>query len=66
MEVGNNSYGFYNRPTEEFQKAAHFIPIKSTYKVVNIVYIFMKEIFKLHGVTKVIVSYRDAKFIGNV
>ena len=32
-----------------------FIPVKSTYKIVNIADIFMKEIFKLHGVPKVIV-----------
>ena len=46
-------------------KSAHFIPIKATCKAVNIEDIFMKEIFKLHGVSKVIVSDRDAKFIGN-
>ena len=34
-------------------------------KVVNIPNIFMKEIFSLHGVLKVIVSDRDAKFTGN-
>ena len=46
-------------------KDAHFIPIKSTYKVVNIAYIFMKEIFMLHDVPKVIVSNRESKFTGN-
>ena len=40
---------------DKLSKAAHFIRIKSTYKVVNIAYIFMKEIFKLHGVPKVII-----------
>ena len=40
---------------EKLSKAAHFIPVKSTYKAVNIAYIFMKEIFRLHGVQKVIV-----------
>ena len=50
---------------DNLSKAAHFIPIKYTYKVVNIAYIFMKEIFSLHGVPKVIVSNRDTKFIGN-
>ena len=47
---------------DKLSKFAHCIPIKSTYKVVNIADIFMKEIFRLHGVQKVIVSYRDAKF----
>ena len=50
---------------EKFSKAAHLIPIKSTYKDVNIADIFMKEIFRLHGVPKVIISDRDTKFTGN-
>ena len=50
---------------EKLSKATHFIPVKSTYKVVNIAYIFMKEIFRLHAIPKVIVSDRDAKFTGN-
>ena len=37
----------------------------TTYKVVNIPYIFMKEIFRLHDVSKLIVSDKDVKFIGN-
>ena len=51
---------------DKLSKDAHFIPVKSTYKVVNIAYIFMKEIFKLHGVPKVIVSYMDTTFTGNL
>ena len=31
---------------DKLSKVAHFIPIKSTYKAVNIADIFMKEIFK--------------------
>ena len=50
---------------DKLSKDAHFIPVKSTYKFVNIADIFMKEIFRLHGVPKVIVSDRDAKFTGN-
>ena len=50
---------------DKLGKVAHFIPVKSTYNVVNVVDIFMKEIFKLHGIPKVIVSNRDAKFVGN-
>ena len=34
----------------KLSKAAHFIPMKSTYKVVNIDDIFLKEIFRLHGI----------------
>ena len=50
---------------DKLSKDAHFIRAKSTYKDVNIANNFMKEIFRLHGVPKVIVSDRDAKFIGN-
>ena len=46
-------------------KEAHFIPVKSTYKAVNIVDIFLKEIFRLHGIPKEIISDRYFKFIGN-
>ena len=49
----------------KLSKDFQFILVKSTYKVVNIEDIFMKEIFRLHGVPKVIVPDRDAKFTGN-
>jgi len=50
---------------DKLSKVAHFIPVKSTYKAVNIVEIFMKEIFTLHGIPKMVISDRDAKFTGN-
>ena len=49
---------------DKFSKAAHFILVKSTYKAVNIVDIFLKEIFRLHGIPKEIISDRDIKFTG--
>ena len=39
----------------KLSKEAHFIPLKSTYKAVNIADIFLKEIFRLHGISKVII-----------
>jgi hypothetical protein len=36
---------------DELSKSAHFVPVKSTYKTINIAKIFMREIFILHGVT---------------
>ena len=33
---------------DKLSKTAHFIPVKSTYKTVEITNIFMKEIFRLH------------------
>lgn len=50
---------------DKLSKAAHFIPVKSTYKAVNVADVFMKEVFRLHGIPKVIISDRDAKFTGN-
>ena len=50
---------------DKLSKEAHFIPIKNTDKVVNIVDIFLKQIFHLHGIPKVIISDRNPKFTGN-
>ena len=49
---------------DKLSKEAHFIPVKSMYKAINIADIFMKEIFRLHGVPKVAISDKDAKFTG--
>ena len=50
---------------DKLTKAAHFIPVKSTYETGDIAKIFMKEIFKLHGLPKAIVSDTDVKFTSN-
>ena len=50
---------------DKFTKAAHFIPVKCTHKADDIAKIFMKHIFKLHGLPKAIVSNRDVKFTSN-
>ena len=47
---------------DKLSKEAHFIPMKLTYKALNIVDIFLKEIFRFHGIPKVIISYQDVKF----
>ena len=47
---------------DKLSKATHFIHVKSTYKAVNITDIFMKEIFRLHGIPKIVVTDHDAKF----
>ena len=41
---------------EKLSKATDFILVKSTYKAVNIADIFLKEIFRLHGIPKAIIS----------
>ena len=50
---------------DKLSKETHFIPVKTTYKAANIVDIFMKEIFRLHGIPKVIISNRDPKLTNN-
>ena len=50
---------------DKLSKETHFIPVKTSYKAANIADIFLKQIFRLHGVPKVIISDRDPKFIGN-
>ena len=50
---------------DKFTKETHFIPVKSTHKTDDIGKIFMKEIFKLHGLPKAIVSDIDVKFTSN-
>ena len=50
---------------DKLTKSTHFIPVKSTHKTYDIAKIFMKEIFKLHGFPKAIISDKDAKFTSN-
>jgi hypothetical protein len=50
---------------EKLRKVSHFIPIKSTYKEIDIANIFMKQIFRLHGMPKEIISDKDTKFTSN-
>ena len=50
---------------DRLTKYAHFMAIKKSYSAKEIAEIFCKNIYKLHGFLKVIVSDRDAKFKGN-
>ena len=78
MEMGIYFHGFYYRiandlekndsimvVVENLTKESHFILVNSMYKVDSIENIFMKDIFKLHGFPKAIVSHRDVKFTSN-
>jgi hypothetical protein len=49
----------------KLSKSTHFIPINSTCKEIDIANVFMKEIFRLHGMPKEIVSDRETKFSSN-
>jgi hypothetical protein len=46
-------------------KVAHFILVKVTHKEANIAEIYMREIARLHGVHKALVSDRNPKFTSN-
>lgn len=43
----------------------HFISIQSTFGMSQIANIFMKDIFRLHGIPKMIISDTHAKFTSN-
>jgi len=47
---------------DRLTKVAHLIPVKVTFSAMDIAKIFIKEIFRLHGLPRRIVSDRDAKF----
>jgi len=47
---------------DKLRKTTHFIPIRFTKKTVEITNIFMREIFRLHGIPWVVISDRDVKF----
>ena len=50
---------------DKLSKSSHFIPFKLTCKEIDITNVFLKEIFKLHGMSKEIVFDRDTKFTSN-
>ena len=50
---------------DKLTKATHFILVKTAHKATNIADIYMKEVARLHGVPKAIVSDRDPKFTSN-
>jgi len=47
---------------DKLTKSSHLIPLNITHNSINIVYIYMVEITRLHGIPKTIVTDRDPKF----
>jgi hypothetical protein len=47
---------------DKLTKDSHFIPLKTTHKLANVVDIYMREVARLQGIPKTIVSDRDPQF----
>ena len=47
---------------DKLTKVSHFVPIKMNHIVANIAKIYMREIARLHGIPKTIVSDKDTRF----
>jgi hypothetical protein len=48
---------------DRLTKVAYFIPMKQTSSAADLVPLYIKEVVRLHGVPKSIVSDRDSKFV---
>ena len=47
---------------DRLKKSAQFIPVKSIFSASNISKVFIRDVVRLHGVPRNIVSDRDEKF----
>ncbi|MCO5590556.1 hypothetical protein L7F22_044527 [Adiantum nelumboides] len=62
LPIVQEGYGSIMVVVDMLTKVAHLLPVKKTYTASDISQLFVKEIFRLHGLPKRIISDRDAKF----
>jgi len=48
---------------DRLTKAAHFLAIRNTWTLDQLVRVYLEEIVKLHGVSTAIMSDRDTRFL---
>lgn len=65
LPTTSRQHDFIMVMVDKLSKSTHIIFVKSTYKTNDIARIFMREMFRLHGLPKVIVSDRKTKFTCN-
>ena len=49
---------------DRLTKFAHFYAILTEYNAVQVVELFFREVFRLHGLSRNIISDRDSQFMG--
>jgi len=49
---------------DRLKKYAHFFTISAHYITVQVTELFFREVFKLHGLPKTIISDKDIRFMG--